>query len=237
MCKTRDTSDSLAELFYLDSYVRITDFSKPVDPSKNSIDISTDKITMAIRLPDDVPRLERGILFVSDGVMHMLPGAHVYWQIADIYGNILNETAYRPKLANRVWHCDLKTQQWNVSDSGVDRARGAAVAFDVEKQVGWYYGGYDAPDNFKNGTDSQTNAEDPPYASELVRSLPNLCRLDRGKRAPVKVETDSSMVEDVTDGELVYIGGVGEAGILVLIGGYMEMSDPAVEVSEPNPYQ
>ena len=45
------------------------DFSKPVNPSQNSIDISTDNITTAINL--DI-YFEDGALFISDGVMHML---------------------------------------------------------------------------------------------------------------------------------------------------------------------
>lgn len=116
-----------------------------MDPSKNSIDISTDLITIAKRLPDDVPLLVGAILIISDGVMHMLPGDQVYPEIvADEDGNIHNySTWYDSDLVNRVWHFDLEAQKWRVRDSGIeDPTSGAAVAFDEEKQVGWYYGGY-----------------------------------------------------------------------------------------------
>lgn len=53
-------------------------------------------------------------------------------------------------LTNRVWNSDPKTQQWNVSDAGNgDQALDAVVAFDVENQVGWYYGYY-IPDDYSN---------------------------------------------------------------------------------------
>ena len=197
-------------------------FSKPVDPSKKSIDISTDKVTTAIRLPDDVPHLEGGILFISDGVMHMLPGNHSEWKIADEDGNTLNTNTSRVDLERRVWDFDLQTHQWSVLDSGTeDRPSFPAVAFDVEKQVGWYYGGLNISDYYLDGDEGD------PYVTESQ----NLYRLDRGERTPVIVETDSSLVGGVVGGELVYIGGPGEAGVLVLIRG----SDEWSSVSDPDP--
>ena len=47
----------------------------------------------------------------------------------------------------------------------------------------------------------------------------DLYRLDRGKGTPTKVKVNSSSVGDVWGGELVYIKNIGEAGVLVLIGG------------------
>ena len=179
---------------YLDSYLRIVDFSEPVDSGKDSIDISTDRITTAIRLPDTVPRLYGGVLWISDGVMHMLPGEYQYYNnTADEDGNVINMTTF-PILINSVWNFDLKSQKWDVHASGVeDNPEFPVIAFDTKTQVGWYYGGYD-------------NSED-------------LYRLDRGKETPMKVETDSSLVGAVRNGELIYIEGAGEAGILVLLGG------------------
>ena len=181
------------------------DFSKPVDVNENSIDISIENITTAIRLPDNVPVLRGGVLLISDGVIHMLPGMYVD-------GNPNDATTY-PK--NKVWNFDLESQEWDVQDSGIlDQTEGTAVAyddavaFDADKQVGWYYGG-NVMLNPPNGTWVQ-----------------DLYRLDRGKETPIKVETNSSLVGKVLAGELVYIGGAGNAGILVLIGG----RDP--EVSE-----
>ena len=49
------------------------DFSKPVNSSQNNIDISTNNITTAIRLP---VHINDGALFISDGVMHLLPGGY-----------------------------------------------------------------------------------------------------------------------------------------------------------------
>ena len=153
------------------------DFSKPVNSTQNSIDISTDSITTDIRLPD---HLYTGtVLFISDGVMHML------------FGGGYNFT-------NTVWNFNLKTQKFYVQDSGFeDRAQGAAIAFDTEKQVGWYYGGLVK----SNGGG---------------RYFQDLYRLDRGKGTPTKVDVKSS-VEVVSGGELVYLNNIGEAGILVLI--------------------
>ena len=205
--------EKLTELFDIDSYLRILDFSKPANSSKNSIDISTDSITTAIRLPDNIPRLESGALFISDGVMHMLPGTHAYYNIADEDGNILNNTtSYRTNLTNRVWNYDLKSQKWDVQDSGVgDQAHNPAVAFDAEKQVGWYYGGYDVPDRYYNGTSLVAS-------NGSTRALQDLYRVDKGKGAPVKIEA-RSLVGNLDDGAMVYIEGRGEAGILVLLGG------------------
>ena len=173
------------------------DFSEPVDSGTDSIDISTDKITTAIRLPDNVPRLYSGVLWISDGVMHMLPGYYPYGNnTPDEDGNIINITTF-PDLTNEVWNFDLKSQKWDVHASGVEKNPGfPAIAFDTKTQVGWYYGGY------HNST-----------------GLQDLYRLDRGKENPMKVETDSSLVGAVSRGRLIYIEGAGEAGILVLLGG------------------
>ena len=141
------------------------DFSKPVNPSQNSIDISTDNITTAINL--DI-YFDDGALFISDGVMHMLT---------------FDDT---PK---RVWNFDLKTHKLDVQDSGVQGlSQVGAIAFDTEKQVGWYY-----------------------YSQDLYR-------LNRGKGTPTRVEVNSP-VGAVWGGELVYLKNIGDAGVLVLIGG------------------
>ena len=181
-------------------------------------------------MPDDVPRLQGATLFISDGVMHMLPGGHELFDIADVYGNVLNTTTYQVSLVNRVWDFDLKTQQWSVHDSGIqDGAQNAAVAFDVKNQAGWYYGGYYL-DNLNSTVDSQYSMK-PTVVGPPIEYLQDLRRLDKGKDTPITVETDSSIVGNVTEGELIYIGGAGEAGILVLIGGHAVLS----VVGEPNP--
>ena len=192
------------------------DFSKPIDPGQNIIDISTDNITTAIRLPDNIPRLEGSTLLISDGVMHMLPGRNVDLNITDADGKILDATKYRANLTNKVWNFDLESQKWEVHISGVeDQAQLAAIAFDAEKEVGWYYGGKSERDQHYNETISVDFASN----ESSGRALRDLYRLDRGKGTPQKVKTDSSPVGNVNQGELVYIEGVGEAGILVLMGG------------------
>ena len=179
---TQGTSESLAESFNLDPFIQVMDFSKPVNSSQNSIDISTDSITTAIRLPVDIGH---GVLFISDGVMHMLLGE---------YNDTTNSTYM-------VWNLDLKTQKLDVQYLGIQsEASGAAIAFDTEKQVGWYYGGI-------------VKLNDGGF-----RYLQDLYRLDRGKGTPTKVDVNSS-IGSVIGGELVYLKNIGEAGILVLIGG------------------
>ena len=215
MPNKKGTSKSLAKTCYLDSYLRIVDFSTPGNRNENSIDITTDNITTAIRLPDNIPRLTGATLLISDGVMHMLPGTHAFFNIADAEGNPLDITTYRTNLTNKAWSLDLNNWEWNVYVSGVeDRPRGAAVAYDDEKQIGWYYGGWDGPDQYLNGSVYVDF-----NSSRATRALQDLYRLDRGEGTPIKVKTDSSIVGSVKDGELVYIEGVGKAGILVLIGG------------------
>ena len=176
MLNTQVTSESLAEPFNLDTYIQVMDFSKPVNSSQNSIDISTDNITTAIRLPSYI---NDGAIFISDGVMHLLP---------------------------RGWNLNLKTQKLSVQGSGIQYyVNSAAIAFDTEKQVGWYYGGIVEP-----------NAGSFRYSQDLYR-------LDRGKGTPTKVYVNSS-VGTVLGGELVYLN-IGEAGILVLIGGTTDLED------------
>ena len=189
---------------YLDSYLRIVDFSEPVDSGTDSIDISTDKITIAIRLPDNIPRLYGGVLWISDGVLYMLPGDYeYYWNTADEYGNMINMTVMTtfPDLTNKVWSFDLESQKWDVHVSGVEiNSMHPATGFDTKTQVGWYYGG------------SLFNTE-----TVTSTGLLDLYRLERGKETPIKVETDSSLVGGVEKGQLIYIEGPGEAGILVLL--------------------
>ena len=158
-----------------------------------------DSITSAIRLPDNIPHLESGTLLISDGVMRMLPGKNASSNIVEKYGN------------DPVWSFYLKSQRWHTHDSGIkDHALGTAVAFDAEKQIGWYYGGFYRANQLYFGEYVGTSSK---------KSLHDLYRLDKGSLTPIKVDTDSSLVGDVVNGELVYIGDVGEAGILVLIGG------------------
>ena len=154
------------------------DFSKPVNSSQYSIDISTDNITTAIRLP---VHINDGALFISDGLMHLLPGG---------YNDTTNST-------NMVWNFNLKTQKLDVQYSGIQsQASGAAIAFDIEKQVGWYYGGIE---DIYDGD---------------FRYPQDLYRLDRGKGTLTKVDVNSSFVGAVAGGELVYLKNIGEAGII-----------------------
>lgn len=111
-----------------------------------------------------------------------------------------NGTAHRPDLAGRVWDFDLQSQKWDVQFSGIEVWTRAATAFDTEQQVGWIYGG-----------DSENTS--------MITDQTGLYRLDRGKRTPIKVKTDSPPIGIVSSGELVHIGGAGKAGILVLMGG------------------
>ena len=177
VCSTHKVLQSLAEPFNLGSYIQVMDFSKPVNSSQNSIDISTDNITTDIRLPD---AFYDGALFISDGVMHMRPGT----------------------FTNTVLNFNLKTQKLDVLYSGIQyQAQSAAIAFDTEKQVGWYYGG----------------VVELPHGD--LRFSEDLYRLDRGTGAPAKVDVNSSSIGAALGGELVYLKDIGEAGILVLIGG------------------
>ena len=197
--------NSLTEPRYADSYLRIVDFSDPGDPSKGSIDIMTDKITTPIRLPLNVPSLSGGVLWISDGVMHMLPGTYLSNSnyTTDEFGNIIPITN-RPYLTNKVWNFDLKSQKWDVGGSGVEENTvNPAIAFDAKTQVAWYYGGRSRLSNQHDDT----------------IGLHDLYRLDRGKETPIKVATDSSIVGTVVYGDLIHIEGAGEAGILVLLGG------------------
>ena len=123
MLNIQDTSEGLAESFNLGPYIHVMDFSKPFNSSQNSIDISMDNITTDIHLP---VYIGDGALFISDGVMHMLSRR---------YDDTTNFT-------NTGWNFNLQTHKLDVQDLGIqDQAQGASIAFDTEKQVGWYYGG------------------------------------------------------------------------------------------------
>ena len=155
--------------------------------------------------------------------MHILPGRHSGYRMADADANILeagaylNSTGYQTNLTSRVLNFNLESQEWDIQSSGIeDKIQGAAVAFDDEKQVGWYYSGMTVLDPYTNGMWR--------YSTSSLKTSQDLYRLDRGKGAPTKVEIDSSSTGDVVKGELVYIKDVGKAGILVLFGG---MSDVA----------
>ena len=104
---------------------------------------------------------------------------------------------------HNIWNFDLRSQKWGVDSSRIqNRLPGTNVAFDAEKQEGWYYGEF---------------PPDTPRSPFQARQ--DLFYLGRRTGSPVKVETDSSLVRGAREAVLVYIGGVGEAGILVLIGG------------------
>ena len=199
-------TQQFAEPLYLDPYLRIVDFSEPLDSSEDSIDISTDRITTTIRLPDNIPRLEDGIVWISNGFMYMLPGDYILSdETADEYGNIITIKTPGLKdghwnLKNKVWNFNLSSQAWGVEVSGLGEEYNnpelSAAAFDAKTQVLWYYGG---------------------LASD------ELYRLDKGVGTPIEVKTNSSLVGQepgvVTRGMLVYIESAGKGGILVLLGG------------------
>ena len=107
---------------------------------------------------------------------------------------------------NTVWNFNLKTQKLDVQKSVKQLGYDAATAFDTENQVGWYYGGT-----------LDTDAG--------ITNLQDLHRLDRGKGAPTKVKTNPSSPGAVSGGELVCFENIGEAGILVLIGGMTSETD------------
>ena len=161
--------------------------------------------------------------FISDGVMHILPGRHSDYRMADADANILeigvylNSTGYQTNLTSKVLNFNIESREWDLQPSGmVDKIQSAAVAFDDKNQVGWYYSGMTALDPYLNGMWR--------YSTSSLQTSQALYRLDRGKGAPTKVETDSSATGDVVKGELVYIEGVGEAGILVLVGGMADVA-------------
>ena len=105
--------------------------------------------------------------------MHMMPGINGGDPITDADGKILNTTTHVVDLTNNVWNFDLKSQKWDVQYSEAKiQPMLPAIAFDAEKQVGWYYGGKYSD-------------------SDIAIIPPDLYRLDRGKRTPVKVETNS----------------------------------------------
>ena len=190
------------------------DFSKPVDSTKE-IDISVDNISIAIRLPDNVPRLGGASVLISDGIMHMLPGTHAYFNITDASGSLLLTTAHRTNLKNKVWNFDIESRKWDVQVSGItDLASYTAVAIDAEKQIGWYYGGWVLPDAYWNGS-----VEVDHNSYESAKYMQDLYRLDRGEYAPTIIGKTSPVAGNVVQGELVYIQGAGKAGILVLLGG------------------
>ena len=114
-----------------------------------------------------------------------------------------NTMQYKTNLTNRMWTFDLETQTWDIRTSRIqDAVRGtsATVAFDTRKQVGWYYTWFEASSS---------------------GSGRYLYRLDRGKESLAKVD---SSIENVIEGELVYLENIGDAGVLVLIGGDVEIS-------------
>ena len=140
----------------------------------------------------------------------MLPGGHSDYRSTDAGGNDLSNTTYHTNLTNRVWSFDLRSRQWNDYTSGIEvQSVGAAVAFDTERQVGWYYGGFDMPRQF---------VYEDPFKVEVgsFSALHDLYKFDRGIGTP---GTSLALAATVAHGELVYIKGVGKAGILVLIGG------------------
>lgn len=190
-----------------DSQLRILDFTKSVNLTRH------DPVTSFYRLGNDVPRIKWGNVFVANGKLRMFGGEHEYYDIMDENGDYMTDPELRPDLTNKIWTVDLETKHWEVGNSGMQSttAGRTSVAYDEKNEVGWMYGGLVQQEQFHNGTVLQES-------NPGIITVTSLYRLDSDKPRPEKVTTEGNP-GIVQQGQMEFIEGAGEAGILVLIGG------------------
>ena len=186
-----------------------------MDFTKGQIDLSNDggKITTAKRLPTQVPLVKWGQMFASpDGKIRLFGGIHEYFPVYSAAGTIVNTT--RAVINGRLPTYDIASDTWDdgTSMSGfgdgdtVTRA-GVAVADDG---TAWVYGGTVETSSYFEGTVAKGKFERKSMSKAVVK-------IEQGQK-PVAAVVQSPILP-ADQSSLLYVGGVGKAGILVVVGG------------------
>ena len=156
----------------------------------------------------------------------MFGGQHEFNEVMDADGHYLRQNPeLRPDLENKMWTYDLDTEEWEepaASNLQNDTISRAALTFDEENEVGWFYGGSVQQEKYIDmGETVESTGE--------LRMMRNLYRLEANKLVE-KVDTKNTRGY-LDQGEMVYIADAGDNGVLVAIGGNSNGSNPPTMVS------
>ncbi|KAI5807844.1 hypothetical protein DFH27DRAFT_522553 [Peziza echinospora] len=193
-----------------DSYLRIIDFTKgQIDLS----DASNLKITTAKRLPTQVPLVKWGQLFASpDRKVRLFGGIQEYFSVFDAAGAIVNTT--RAAINGRLPTYDIDSDAWDDGTalsgfSDDDTVTRGAVAVG-DDGTAWLYGGAVETSNYLEGTVMKGKLERKSLSKAVVKFEP-------GQKPSMVLQQSPILPADQSN--LLFVGGVGKAGILVAVGG------------------
>ncbi|KAG0634280.1 hypothetical protein HOY80DRAFT_1140803 [Tuber brumale] len=214
-----DNNSSAYILKTANSFLRALDLSKPVDFEAEFSD-TTEVIS---ELPFAIPLVRRGAAWVDRNTIYYWGG---WLEVESVYldGAFQNRTREWPD-PMKYYTFDLSQPRgsgtWKtvsiLEDRGSDmltRSPGYGIsAYSAEARKGFYLGGVVPRYEFKN--------EDGPNAARDVSDYSNVSSMVVFDAATNvwKNKTIDKELNDLRDGVMVYIAGVGEKGILVRIGG------------------
>ena len=211
-----------------DSHLRVFDFTKPIDDiTKPPAGFMT-----AYRIPNTVPKVKYGNFFPQkNGTLTLYGGTPEYpltWE-----DDSSSSTNDRPIPSDNIWSLtiDASKKLGAVSrKSGLDIKKVqsyANVAWDPVQEVGWSFGGKYVNEGYVKGPNPKGTTVK--GTATTAEGLLTMYRYESksGKLTTLSDATPNA-IGSVNNGELVYIGGVGTQGILVLIGGFRSSSNELV---------
>ncbi|KAG0644247.1 hypothetical protein HOY80DRAFT_165450 [Tuber brumale] len=215
-----DNGGSTYILKTANSYLRALDLSKPVDFEAESSD-TTEVIS---ELPFAIPHVKRGAVWADQNTIY-------YWG-----GELEEESIYMKRAfqnATREWPDPMKYYTYDLSQpkgSGtwetvpISAAEGSDTLtsspsygesiYAAEARKGFYFGGVMARHQLKNKDESNATKGTTDYSY----SVNSMVVFDPALNV-WKNETIIADLNNVQDGAMVYVAGVGEKGILVRMGG------------------
>ena len=142
-----------------------------------------------------------GQVWASNDGLYMFSAQEPEREYYNNQGELIDDVVSRPKTGSKVWLYDRFSQSWGASwDSGIGPriTSEALIALDSKNEVGWAYGG--------TGEDQDN-----------IR--PQLIRFEMRAREKPIPQVLGTYDAPWARGEMVYVGGAGDEGVLVLIGG------------------
>ncbi|KAF8456803.1 hypothetical protein BDZ91DRAFT_839213 [Kalaharituber pfeilii] len=199
------------------SHIYIMDLTAPIDLS---LDYTV--FVKVVRLPDHVPRLKWANMFVEDNTLRLFGGEQEFHPTFHTNGS----RSYRERvpITDRLWTYNIKQDEWNTEDSssgmGADTVGRAQLAWDPKggrggNGIGWIYGGTVETGQWIVGDNITGTAE----RLKELRGFTKVTGVKMSQTWKVERLGGGQQIGTADMGDLLFVEGVGESGLLVMVGG------------------
>ncbi|KAF8459657.1 hypothetical protein BDZ91DRAFT_464286 [Kalaharituber pfeilii] len=205
-----------SRLFLSSSHMYIMDLTAPIDLSSDHT-----SFVKVRRIPDHVPRIKWGNMFVQNNTLRLFGGMHEYYPIFNANGSRSYEE--RVPIANKLWTYNIKEDKWDNGEAsskvGMDTVGRALIAWDRKDGAngeGWMYGGtVETGDWFVGKNETGTNKK--------LKDLKGFLKVTGVEESQTwgleRLNDNEQQVGAAEQGDLLLLEEVGEKGVLVMVGG------------------